>query len=185
MDASLGPLEPELCCNLADAWIGGLGNCPKTAWIVRVYPASGTNDLIADVAIDGVAAIELGMIEDVEHFETQFKRTRLGKVRYLVQRHVEVVDAGAIEVAALGVALRSESIGTECIRVEKQFTLARVAVDFVPRAVVLGHIDARSVDTIVLDLHQIVVALGANVTGTPVEKRVTPESAHPLVRRLG
>ena len=76
-----------------------------------------------------------------------------------MQRHVEVVDAGAVEVAALGVALRSECIWTKCVRVEKQFTLARVAVDFVTRAVVLGHIDARSVDTIVLYLHQIVVAL--------------------------
>src|SRR5580698_6223168 len=74
-----------------------------------------------------------------------------------MERHVEVVDAGAVEVAAFGVTLRSESIWSEGQIVEELLAAPRVAIDPVTGAVVVGHVDARCIDAIVLHLYQVVI----------------------------
>jgi hypothetical protein len=99
--ASLIPLKPKLCCDLTDARIGCFGDETKST------------ALVADVSVNRVAAIELRVVEDIEHLQTKLQRARLGEVRHLVESHVEVVDARAVEVAALGVTLRPESIWGE------------------------------------------------------------------------
>src|SRR4030081_1319983 len=106
--ASLIPLKPELCCDLTDTRIGCFGDKTKSA------------SLIADVPVNRVATKELCVVEDIEHLQTKLQRARLGEIRHLVESHVEVVDAGAVEVPALGVALRSESIWGEGQIVEER-----------------------------------------------------------------
>ena len=79
----------------------------------------GRTFFVTDVAIDGVASIELRVVEDVEHLEPKLERTTFGEVGHLVQRHVEVVDAGPVEHSALGVSLSSESVRGEGVGVEQ------------------------------------------------------------------
>jgi hypothetical protein len=143
--ASLIPLKPELCCDLTDTRIGCFGDIAEGA------------ALVADVSVNRVAAIELCVIEDIEHLQAKLYRTAFREIDYLMERHVVVVDAGAVEVAAFGVTLRSESIWSEGEIVEEWLAVPWVAVDFVAGAVVIRHVDARRVHTVVLHLHQIVV----------------------------
>ena len=143
--ASLIPLKPELCCDLTDTRIGCFGDETKST------------ALVADISVNRVAAIELRVVEDIEHLQTKLQRAHLGEVRHLVESHVEVVDAGAIEVAAFGVTLRSESIWGEGQIVEERLAVPWVAIDLVAGAVVVRHVDARRIHTIVLHLHQVVI----------------------------
>ena len=53
-------LEVERCCNLTDTRIGGFENLPKGR--------------VIDVSVDRAIGIELRVIEDVEHLQSQFQK---------------------------------------------------------------------------------------------------------------
>jgi hypothetical protein len=69
-----------------------------------------------------------------------------------------IVDSRRVKHATPGVALRAESIGRERGRVEVRLSVARVVLDLVATAIVVGHVDAGCVDSVILHLHQVVVA---------------------------
>ena len=48
------------------------------------------------------------MIKDVEGFEAQFEVLRFGKGKRLQERHIPIVQAGAVEETAVGVADNTE-----------------------------------------------------------------------------
>jgi hypothetical protein len=73
------------------------------------------------------------MVENIEHLHAELYRAAFREIGYLMERHVVVVDAGAIEVAAFGVTLRPESIWGEGQIVEEWLAVAWVAIDLVAR----------------------------------------------------
>ena len=56
-------------------------------------------------AVDATGGVlKLRVIEDIESFKSQFQRLGFGKLGVFQERHVKVVEAGAMEEAPIGVA---------------------------------------------------------------------------------
>ncbi len=74
----------------------------------------------AHLAIEiAVRVSELCMIEDVKEFGFDFKRLRFGNVGSLREADIEVVDPGAMEELAVGIAKGSQRSCFECIGIEE------------------------------------------------------------------
>ena len=88
----------------------------------------------ADVSVDESVGIKLGVVEGVEHLQPQFKRATLFELRFLVKRHIEVLDSRPIKHAPLRVPLRAQRIRCERSDVEVWQAVTRVVVDYFSRA---------------------------------------------------
>jgi hypothetical protein len=66
------------------------------------------------------------VIEDIEHLQAKLYRTAFREIGHLMERHVVVVDAGAIEGAAFGVARCSERVRRESMVVEVRLAATRL-----------------------------------------------------------
>src|SRR5580692_9722475 len=97
-------LESELRTQLNQAGRGGADNL-----------AEGRT---ADVAVNRLRPEELGVVENVERFDAELERLRFGQSQVLEQRHIEVLHAGTVEIAARGVARRTERVIAEQRRIE-------------------------------------------------------------------
>ena len=64
---------------------------------------------VADVSIDGGGSEELRMIEDVEGLQPELQQFAIVQRNLLLQRHVEVLQAGAVEEAARNIAQGAET----------------------------------------------------------------------------
>src|SRR5580698_10013179 len=97
-----GVIARPLCCGewmglevvaegeLEDAWIGGGGGVA-----------------VAAVAEGGVDGGEVGVVEDMEGFGTEFEVVVFGDVEVLVEGHVEEDETGTLDDAGSGVAVEA------------------------------------------------------------------------------
>jgi len=110
-----------------------------------------------DVSVHRATAEELGMVEGVEHLETNLQGLRFGELCDLVKRYVVVVHAWPIEWPARRVTRRAQRIGAEERCVEVWLPVPRVMVDLKVAGNFIRQVDTDSVDPVVLDVDQGVV----------------------------
>ncbi len=110
----------------------------------------GVDDLseagAADVAVDRGCAEELGMVKHVESLKAELHRFALANPEVFLQRHIKVLQPGAVEEAARRVANHAQRGNAEQRAVEGGLPVSGISVH---RQVAAGV--PRRVDSVVVD----------------------------------
>ena len=149
----------------------------------------GVDDLAegaaADVSIDGAGAEELGVIEDVEDLEAELQRLAGMQRNLFLQRHVEVLQAGAGEETARDIVRGTRRGNAEQRAVLKAAMLLRgLWLSCSLPGVKYGVSTPLLLMPLGLVPSSELSVLLSRVTGRPVEKCVMPEISQPFVQRL-
>jgi hypothetical protein len=139
---------------------------------------------VIDVAVNGIRAEELCVIECVERFQTEFEHFGLGEVGIFQQRNIPIVHSRPIKEPARGRTGRAERWRAEKRCNEIRPAVSRIVIELQRAG---GNIEVSEPVAVhsVVEASDQAVSLGlTSVTGSPLLKRVIPEIAQPRVARL-
>lgn len=102
----------------------------------------------ADIAIDGLRAEKLGMVEDVEALKPKLNRLRFAQAQMLEKGHIVVVHPRSVKEAPSGRPRRTQVVLAELASIEIRTSVAWIVVQVECAARVVGLVDAEIIDAI-------------------------------------
>jgi hypothetical protein len=140
---------------------------------------------IANISVYRSGSVELGVIEGVERLDSEQKSLGFREGQGFGQRHVVIIDSGAMKKSAARCSRGAQRVDAEQRRIEVLLAVfAGVMTEFERAWCEVRLVDPKVVDAVGSAPSRELSPRLTSVTGNPVLNLEIPDSDQPFVKRL-